>query len=171
MATEATYKLDELARAAGVSPRTVRYYVQRGLLPAPAFRGKDTAYSHEHLVRLRGIKHLQEKFLPLDAIQAELARRTAREIEEMIEGDQAKAPARQAAPPVNFGPYRSPPYYRLPGANEPRVGWVIPAEGAWTRVSPLPGLELHLADSADEETRRVFDEVLRWIERRRDGGR
>ena len=34
------YKLDDLAAAAGVSPRTVRYYVQRGLLPAPPFRGR-----------------------------------------------------------------------------------------------------------------------------------
>ena len=50
------YKLEELARAAGTSPRTVRYYVQRGLLPAPAFRGKDTAYGPEHLVRLRAIR-------------------------------------------------------------------------------------------------------------------
>jgi DNA-binding transcriptional MerR regulator len=72
-----TYKLDELAEAAGVSPRTVRYYVQRGLLPAPPFRGRDTVYGAEHLERLQTIRRLQEQYLPLDAIQAELEGRGA----------------------------------------------------------------------------------------------
>jgi DNA-binding transcriptional MerR regulator len=67
-----TYKLEELAEQAGVSPRTVRYYVQRGLLPAPEFRGKDTSYGHEHLLRLRAIKRLQQAHLPLDEIQVRL---------------------------------------------------------------------------------------------------
>jgi len=77
---EATYKLEDLAKLAGVSPRTVRYYVQRGLLPAPTFRGKDTAYGDDHLARLQAIRKLQEQYLPLDAIQAELERRGAEEI-------------------------------------------------------------------------------------------
>ena len=77
---EATYKLEDLAKLAGVSPRTVRYYVQRGLLPAPTFRGKDTAYGDDHLARLQAIRKLQERYLPLDAIQAELERRSADEI-------------------------------------------------------------------------------------------
>jgi DNA-binding transcriptional MerR regulator len=72
-----TFKLDELAAAAGVSGRTVRYYVQRGLLPAPQFRGRDTAYDEEHLLRLQAIRRMQDQYLPLDAIQAELARALA----------------------------------------------------------------------------------------------
>src|SRR5262249_57458188 len=77
---EPTYKLEELARAADVSPRTVRYYVQRGLLPAPAFRGKDTVYTAEHLARLNAIKKAQARFMPLDAIQAEFERRGSADI-------------------------------------------------------------------------------------------
>ena len=68
------WKLAELAAEAGVSPRTVRYYVQRGLLSAPAFKGPDTVYGEEHLLRLKAIRVLQARFLPLDAIQVELAR-------------------------------------------------------------------------------------------------
>src|SRR4051794_14921073 len=105
-----TYKLDELATAAGVSPRTVRYYVQRGLLPGPAFKGKDTAYSAEHLVRLKAIKALQDRFLPLDVIQIELARRSLAELERVHEWaappkDEIKA---DQEPIVLKGPYRSP---------------------------------------------------------------
>ncbi len=66
------YKLDELARAADVSARTVRYYVQRGLLPPPTFRGPDTSYGADHLARLRRIKELQARHLPLDEIQVAL---------------------------------------------------------------------------------------------------
>ncbi len=80
------YKLDQLALAAGVSPRTVRYYVQRGLLAAPVFRAKDTAYDQSHLVRLRAIKKLQEAFLPLDAIASTLANMSAEAIETLADG-------------------------------------------------------------------------------------
>ena len=66
-ATEALYGIEELADRAGVSRRTVRYYVQRGLLPAPPFKGPDTVYGEEHLVRLKAIRVLQARFLPLDA--------------------------------------------------------------------------------------------------------
>ena len=65
-----TYKLEDLAKAAGTSSRTVRYYVQRGLLPPPVFKGKDSAYGKDHLVRLKAIKKLQGDYLPLDAIAA-----------------------------------------------------------------------------------------------------
>src|SRR5688572_7444820 len=115
-AVDTTYKLDELAKAAGVSARTVRYYVQRGLLPAPAFRGRDTVYTGEHLVRLRGIKFLQERFLPLDAIQAELERRSPREIEELIARKDA---APRPVDTIVYPPHQHP--YRFPGANEPPV--------------------------------------------------
>jgi DNA-binding transcriptional MerR regulator len=68
-----TYRLNELAEACGVKPRTIRYYVQRGLLPAPTFRGPETAYDHDHLLRLQAIKRLQERFWSLEAIASHLA--------------------------------------------------------------------------------------------------
>ena len=33
--TPGTYKISELAKAAGVKPSTLRYYQRRGLLPVP----------------------------------------------------------------------------------------------------------------------------------------
>lgn len=159
-----TYKLDELARAAGVSARTVRYYVQRGLLPAPAFRGRDTVYTGEHLVRLRGIKFLQERFLPLDAIQAELERRSPREIEElMTRTDVGPRPVDT----IVYPPHHNHPY-RFPGANEPRVPRVeAPRRGeSLTRFTLAPGLELTLSEDADTDTAALADEVVKWVSRR-----
>src|SRR5262249_18661022 len=98
-------RLSDLAERAGIPPRTVRYYVQRGLLQAPRFRGPDTAYEEEHLIRLRAIRRLQERFFPLDAIQVELARMTPDAIRALAEGAEpspltatmAPAPAPSAA--------------------------------------------------------------------------
>jgi DNA-binding transcriptional MerR regulator len=141
-----TFRLDELATEAGVSPRTVRYYVQRGLLPAPQFRGKDTAYDRDHLLRLRVIRRLQEAYLPLEAIAVELATRTPVEHEAIAHGAvSAPAPAPAARPPAP-----------APAS----------AGEAWTRFSPRPGLELALSHHASRETRELFEALLRLIDER-----
>ncbi len=113
-----TFKLEELAAAAGVSPRTVRYYVQRGLLPAPDFRGKDTAYSEAHLLRLQAIKRLQAAHLPLDEIQVRLANLPDSELARVGTRDDGKAMrSAPAAPPLGNaragGPVAVAEVYRL----------------------------------------------------------
>jgi DNA-binding transcriptional MerR regulator len=152
--SETSYKLDELAAAAGVSPRTVRYYVQRGLLPAPAFRGRDTAYSGEHLLRLRAIKRLQESFLPLDAIQAELEKSSPEELEDLA----ASGGVRSVPVPLYS-----------PGAPHP---YPLPSQPAATgerfvRYVLRPGLELHLSEGADAATRALCEKLLNEAEAER----
>lgn len=63
-----TYTLSELAAATGVPVRTIRYYLHRGLLPSPPFRGPRTVYSEHHRNLLRLIEHLHERGLSLEAI-------------------------------------------------------------------------------------------------------
>jgi DNA-binding transcriptional MerR regulator len=67
-----SYGPDELAERAGVSRRTVRYYVQRGLLPAPAGLGRGKHYGEAHLTRLIRIRELQAAGVPLEDIAARL---------------------------------------------------------------------------------------------------
>src|SRR3954470_20062828 len=66
------YSLTELAKLAGVSVRTVRYYIAQGLLPSPVQQGPNTRYSDAHLDRLRLIKRLQNAHLPLADIRRQL---------------------------------------------------------------------------------------------------
>jgi len=147
---DSALKLDDLAREAGVSARTVRYYVQRGLLPAPIFRGRDTVYTRDHLDRLRAIRRLQEQFLPLDAIQAELEQRTSDEVRRLGEG--------KGAPPA------------IAQAAEVRHRYVAdPAEG-WTRIRVAEGLEIHVSERADAMTRALADEMQALARRRGQGG-
>lgn len=109
-----SYKIDELSAEAGVSPRTVRYYVQRGLLPAPEFRGRDTVYGLDHLLRLRAIKRLQQAHMPLDEIQVRLASASEAELVRIGRGDVDFGSRAPFDEPLDTGtvkrggPYRSP---------------------------------------------------------------
>src|SRR4051794_20303536 len=61
--------IDELARRAGTSVRTVRMYQERGLLPAPERRGRRATYGEEHLIRLRLVQRLTERGYSLAAVK------------------------------------------------------------------------------------------------------
>ncbi|WP_309144389.1 MerR family transcriptional regulator [Streptomyces sp. BR123] len=52
------YRREELAQAAGVKVRNLRYYQERGLLPPPRREGRIAWYSDDHLTRLRLISDL-----------------------------------------------------------------------------------------------------------------
>ena len=58
--------LRELTDAAGVSVRTVRYYIAEGLLPPPEGSGPASAYTAAHLDRLRLIHQLQGGLSPAE---------------------------------------------------------------------------------------------------------
>ena len=61
--------IDELAERQGLPVRTIRFYIAQGLLPGPGSRGKSAVYGEEHLVRLRLIRQLSERHVPLSKIQ------------------------------------------------------------------------------------------------------
>lgn len=63
------YDLAELSDITDVSVRTVRYYIQQGLLPSPESRGPGARYTKEHVQRIRMIKRLQLEHLPLAEIR------------------------------------------------------------------------------------------------------
>ncbi|MCX5380870.1 MerR family transcriptional regulator [Streptomyces sp. NBC_00091] len=52
------YRREDVARAAGVKVRNLRYYQERGLLPPPRREGRIAWYSDDHLTRLRLISDL-----------------------------------------------------------------------------------------------------------------
>jgi DNA-binding transcriptional MerR regulator len=57
----ADYRIDDLARAAGMTVRNVRAYQERGLLPAPRRSGRTSVYDETHLARLRLIGQLLDR--------------------------------------------------------------------------------------------------------------
>src|SRR5216684_1641572 len=67
------YRIEQLARAAGVAVDTIRFYQGKGLLEAPRREGRVTWYGDAHLDRLRRIRDLQQRGFTLTVIQRFLA--------------------------------------------------------------------------------------------------
>lgn len=55
------YRVEELAKTAGIPVRTLRFYRERRLLPPPRREGRIAWYSESHLARLRTITTLLER--------------------------------------------------------------------------------------------------------------
>ncbi len=64
-----TYTIEQLSELTGYSRRTIRYYIQQGLLEPPAGRGRGGFYYDSHLHKLNEIRAQQEKGIKLAAIQ------------------------------------------------------------------------------------------------------
>ena len=104
--------IGELADAAGLSRRAVRFYVQQKLLPTPLGRGRGRHYDASHLERLQRIGELQRAGHSLDAIRR------------ILDGQPVSAPERQNG---EERPVRTRP--------------ALSAE-LWTRIRLMDGVEL-----------------------------
>ncbi len=80
------YSIDELATLAGVTPRTVRYYIAQGLLDRPAGEKRGAHYLRRHLEQLLLVRRWTDAGLSLDRVR------------ELIAGA-PEEPPRRAAPP------------------------------------------------------------------------
>ena len=143
MPDDPRYSLTELADLAGVTPRTVRYYITSGLLASSGRSGPGAKYGDEDLARLRLIRRLQREHLPLAEIRQRLAglddddvRSLAAEVEPGPM-DSALDYLRKVLEPV---PSPAPPSHRDRAAAPvlARRMAEIPAEG-W-RPAPMPAL-------------------------------
>lgn len=167
MGTE-QWDLNELADAAGVTPRTVRYYVQQGLLPAPAGRGPGAHYERDHLDRLRLIKRLQRQHFPLAEIRRRLealdddgVRRALQETPEPTHGS-ALDYARDI---LATGSHRvhamASPSYSLREAPPLETRKMKAASRAtWERVALSPDVELHVRRPLSREQNRIVERLL-----------
>jgi DNA-binding transcriptional MerR regulator len=115
------YTLPDLCDLAGVTPRTVRYYVAEGLLRPPGTTGPGARYDEGHLARLRLIRRLQREHLPL----AEIGRRLA-----ALDDDEAIALA--------AGPSGPPPDSALDYVRDVLARKGVPGSGP-ASAAPRPG--------------------------------
>lgn len=89
------YSLDDLTELAGVTIRTVRYYISEGLLPPPLGAGPRSTYSDVHLNRLRLISRLKDAYLPLREIRRQLQGMTDEDIVRTLSDEDALPPVAQ----------------------------------------------------------------------------
>lgn len=165
MTEDVRYSLTELADLAGVTPRTVRYYVASGLLPGVGQTGPGAKYGDDHLGRLRLIRRLQRDHLPLADIRRRLAGLDDDAVRGLAEVDDSPPPADSAldyirtvlaSPRATTG---GPAFFALSGpASAPTPTPTIaesvgeyhsstadPVERSqWERVVLAPDVELHI---------------------------
>jgi len=164
------YSLTELADLAGVTPRTVRYYMSQGLLPSPGASGPGAKYDDTHLGRLRLVRRLQREHLPLADIRQRLAGLDDTAIATLTEApieladpqDSALDYIRRVLGPPQVQPNRHLAMKRLPLrayslATEPVTDVPIPntlsvepapgrsfERSQWERIPLAPDIELHV---------------------------
>ena len=88
-----SYTLEELCDLAGVTVRTVRYYISEGLLPPPVGHGASARYTDDHRARLDVIGALKAQYLPLREIRRTLDGMNPRQIAETAAALRVDPPA------------------------------------------------------------------------------
>jgi len=133
------YAIGDLAALGGVSRRTVRYYVQGGLIPPPEGLGRGNHYGPEHLDALLRVKAMQEAGHTLEQI------RRAQRSSDVARTAPRHPPA--AAPHDEAAPVRS----------------------VWRRLPLARGVELHVQGTVDLPSAAALRELSEWCRRHLQG--
>jgi len=162
-----TYDLAGLCEAADVTVRTVRYYIQQGLLPGPSARGPNARYGTGHLDRLRLIRRLQAEDAPLAKIRLMLEELDDQAVRHML----AAGEPRSRTSALDY-------IHALRGGamllSEPAQAWSRPAPHApaapdqraatsrsqWERIVLLPDVELHVRRPLTRQHHRKVDKLI-----------
>ena len=133
------YAVGDLATLGGVSRRTVRYYVQEGLIPAPLGLGRGNHYDPRHLQQLLRVKAMQEAGLTLDEIRVALdggAGQAIRAGGTVADASSATAMPRHAV-----------------------------VHSLWRRLVVAPGVELHVHGTTVPPSPEALRELADWCQR------
>ena len=84
------YKVSELANKAGVTKRTIHYYISKGLLLPPEGSGVNSIYTDEHLNRILLIKKHKAEFMPLNKIRDYILENPNEKVENAIKKPKEK---------------------------------------------------------------------------------
>jgi DNA-binding transcriptional MerR regulator len=185
---DATWTLEELTSDAGVTVRTVRYYIAEGLLPPPEGAGRAARYTEDHRNRLDLIAALKDRHLPLreirqvlrdlgrEEIAAHAARaretpRRTRQIDSLAIGSSPER-SRAAAPAEPGDRDRggdAMTYIR--SIREAPTPYAAPPEPArspdhrWHRLEITPEAELLVTEEVWRRRREQIDTLLSWARR------
>jgi DNA-binding transcriptional MerR regulator len=172
----ADFDITELCERADVTPRTVYFYVQQGLLPPAGSPGPGARYGDGHVARIKLIRLLQTQHLPL----AEIARRTKGLSDDQItaliaETKQRRTDARGSALEYIRAVLAEPragsstAHASAPHAAKPRsiLGLAdsaatpgVAERSQWERYTLSDGLELHVRRPMSRVEQRRFDKLI-----------
>lgn len=76
--------IEELANQSGLPLRTLRFYIQEGILQGPDTRGKFARYSQQHLDRIELIRRLKDLRTPIQEIKHMLENISEEELHQLL---------------------------------------------------------------------------------------
>ena len=164
--------IGQLAKSAGVTTRTIRFYVAEGLLAKPEKKGTRQVYSSLHLTTLKLISAMKAMYLPLWRIGQELEGTTESDMLKLLEEIAASKGTYNnpfhPLPPIlrsESGQYllrETPAEYNSASpappvhADLPPPEYIMSTEN-WKRIQIRPGVELHFKAARDPN-------FVKWIE-------
>jgi DNA-binding transcriptional MerR regulator len=167
------YDIKTVCAEAGVTPRTVHFYIQQGLLPPAGSQGPGARYGPGHLARLRLIKLLQGEHLPLSDIRRRLEALDDAQVEQLVREHQNQRPSRSTA--VEY--IRNVLSGIRPGTpiqgrtlslsvEEPRIAPSrasanqLSERSQWERITLAPDIELHIRRPLSRIQNRKVEKLL-----------
>jgi len=162
------YDLKALCAETAVTPRTVHFYIQAGLLRPAGSPGPGARYDDGHLARLRLIRLLQKEHLPLAEIRKRLemlsdveAEGVLREHESQRNGPQSSALDYIRSVLSGQRPARSPVPATQPVRNlRAQTTQSISERSQWERIAFSADVELHIRRPLSREQNRQVDRLV-----------
>ena len=150
--------LSELSALTALPSRTIRYYVEQGVLARPEFRGTATRYGREHLLRLLGIERLKREGMKrLASIKQHL---DAAGEAQLLAAVAARPPSAMVAAALGITtPSASSDGSASTGQTSTAGAGNTSRGELWRRLSLLPGLELLLAEDASPAVRQIAQQI------------
>ncbi|MDO9084705.1 MAG: MerR family transcriptional regulator [Anaerolineaceae bacterium] len=191
---EKRYLINELAKQANTTVRTIRYYTSEGLLPQPITDGKYAYYEENHLRRLELILQMKEAYLPLKEIRQIMLSLSDEEVklrltEQVLpdkknEVDNTPLTIRQSneSDALNYisnlmetqSKYRSneiqsrktPQPVQFPDRNFQIPLPISPHDVEnWQRIILAPGVEMHLQYPTDSDTSHRIQQLISYAKK------
>ena len=158
--------------------RTVRFYIQEGLVDPPhGSSGPAALYGFRHLLQLVTVKVLQSHYLPIRKIKETIDNLTDEELEKLLDGWRSEPlaggdPGESAVALLRGFMGESPPQpeympraylesFKTGGSDKTDVkyGQLQPAKG-WTHYELYPGIELHVKEGIEISSSASFLSAL-----------
>jgi DNA-binding transcriptional MerR regulator len=169
--------LEELAELSRETPRTIRYYVEKGLLASPGL-GRSVRYGPELVDRLRLIQVLQQLGLPLARIRERLEKLSPADVPGALANANADLALHQTSQGRLSG---SPAEYAerlLDSSRRSRSSQtaatlpttqgllfeepVLPASQSWDRYALSPDVEIHVRRPLSNPDQRKLRQLVRF---------
>jgi DNA-binding transcriptional MerR regulator len=176
---DAEYDLKALCELTGVTPRTVHFYVQQGLIPAAGAPGPGARYWRGHVSRLRLIRLLQKQHLPLVEIARRMKALRDSQVDDLIAETTQRKTGRGSALDYIRGVLREPAAsgsadsgraaaltralalgHAAPASPGTAPGSPAPSRSQWDRFTFADGIELHVQRPLSRLQQRRLDRLV-----------